>query len=574
MIRFFLALMILFIIAGIMGSCQDKPGRDLGKDKIQRYIEELDSIHIMLLKREFSLPPDSFFTVYSRIRTLYELIPDTSHKKIASYYKICDELYNNGGYHEAIQQGLHGIAISEHPLMRNNGENNRQFLYGLLAGCYIRIGQMDSALNMYRTARERSHLIADTIVQASAVNNLGVFFYSENQIDSARRYFIIADSLLHLDGLHESRKRNFHASVKNNLASLYELDGDYEKARIFYEENYKMYRKRKNTPQMISSGISLANAMLETGIEKQAVLLLNEMNGLLDTTRFENKTEQLIRLSSVYQKYYEQKGQYEKAQDYADREILLSDSLRTLEYQKMSKTMADLADINSAQFSNKIAMEKQARDALQRVSRLRFWVIFAIMFSGLGALTTLLVLYRQRSLLLKKNAIILEDKRFLAEKQLKAESHEKKLAELEVANKQKDLVQLALHLTQKQEWARYLNTLFERVENSKGYQRKKELNILKSEIRSQIHADREIQVLQQDIASLSTSFYDKLLKEFPGLSKTEIRMCSYIRLDLSTDQIAQLHNIAPGSVKIRRYRLKKKLNLSSDQDLDAFLRNF
>ena len=543
------------------------------KDEVQSYINELDSIHDMLNARDQSLPPDSFFNVYSRIRTLYEVIPDTSLHKINTYFKVCDELYNNGGYHEAIRQGLHGVAISGHPRMQNNGENSRQLLFGLIAGCYIRMGQMDSALLIYRTAVKRSHLIGDTIAQASAVNNLGVFFYSQNQIDSARRCFHISDSLLRIHDLREPWMRNFYGSVKTNLASLSEKAGDFEMALRIYRDNYKLYIQKKNLTHFFGTGISLANALLETGNEDEAKILLNELNNMLDTIWIENKLKHTIRLNSVYHKYYELEGNFARALVFAEREIKLSDSLRKLDDSKMSKTMAHLADINSTQFSLKIALEKQARDALQRVNRLRFWVIFAIMFSGLGALTTMFVLYRQRSLLLKKNVTIHEGKRLLAEKKLKAESQEKRLAELEVENKQKDLVQLALHLSQKQEWASYLNSLFERVENSKGYQRKKELNTLKSEIRSQIHVDREIEILQQNIASLSNTFYDKLHKVSPGLSKTETRMCSYIRLNLSTDQIAQLHNIDPGSVKIRRYRLKKKLNLSSDEDLDAFLRN-
>ena len=74
--------------------------------------------------------------------------------------------------------------------------------------------------------------------------------------------------------------------------------------------------------------------------------------------------------------------------------------------------------------------------------------------------------------------------------------------------------------------------------------------------------------------ALSSSFYDKLNTQFEGLTKTEIRLCSLIKLELDSKQIASLQNINPSSVKKSRNRLRKKLNLSPGQDLDAFLRTF
>jgi DNA-binding CsgD family transcriptional regulator len=73
------------------------------------------------------------------------------------------------------------------------------------------------------------------------------------------------------------------------------------------------------------------------------------------------------------------------------------------------------------------------------------------------------------------------------------------------------------------------------------------------------------------VENLSSAFYEKLHRQYPGLSKTDIKICSYIRLNLSNAQIAQLQNIEPSSLKVSRHRLRKKLNLGPDDDLDAFL---
>ena len=84
--------------------------------------------------------------------------------------------------------------------------------------------------------------------------------------------------------------------------------------------------------------------------------------------------------------------------------------------------------------------------------------------------------------------------------------------------------------------------------------------------------DKQIEHLRQNIDLLSREFYDKLGKQFTGLSKTDIKLCTFIKLGLTNSQIAHLQIIDPASVKVSRYRLKKKLNLSPDQDLDAFIK--
>jgi len=119
-----------------------------------------------------------------------------------------------------------------------------------------------------------------------------------------------------------------------------------------------------------------------------------------------------------------------------------------------------------------------------------------------------------------------------------------------------------------------LYSLVKRVENSRGKQRQKEFRNLKEDLQSQQYVDKELEHIQQNIDTLSSAFYDKLQASFPGLSKTEVKLSSFIKLNLSTAQIAQLQNITSKSVKMSRYRLKKKLRLVADQNLDEFLQSF
>ena len=71
--------------------------------------------------------------------------------------------------------------------------------------------------------------------------------------------------------------------------------------------------------------------------------------------------------------------------------------------------------------------------------------------------------------------------------------------------------------------------------------------------------------------------YDGLLEElkktYPGISKTDMKICVYTKLNLSTKEIADIMNISVRSVEMARYRLRKRLNLPPGQDISEMLQN-
>ncbi|MBT8221926.1 MAG: LuxR family transcriptional regulator, partial [Eudoraea sp.] len=66
-------------------------------------------------------------------------------------------------------------------------------------------------------------------------------------------------------------------------------------------------------------------------------------------------------------------------------------------------------------------------------------------------------------------------------------------------------------------------------------------------------------------------FLKNLEKTHPNLTPNDIRLCSYLRLNLSSKEMAELLHISPRSVEIKRYRLRKKLNLTHDENLVSYI---
>jgi DNA-binding CsgD family transcriptional regulator len=71
-----------------------------------------------------------------------------------------------------------------------------------------------------------------------------------------------------------------------------------------------------------------------------------------------------------------------------------------------------------------------------------------------------------------------------------------------------------------------------------------------------------------------SDFLVTLKTQFPNLTPSELKLCAYLRLNLSSKEIAQIMNISIKSVELARYRLRKKLGIQPDVNLFSFLLNF
>jgi ligand-binding sensor domain-containing protein/DNA-binding CsgD family transcriptional regulator len=70
------------------------------------------------------------------------------------------------------------------------------------------------------------------------------------------------------------------------------------------------------------------------------------------------------------------------------------------------------------------------------------------------------------------------------------------------------------------------------------------------------------------------NFFRRLKSEYPVLTPSDLKLCAYLRLNLATKEIAPLLNISVRGVEIRRYRLRKKLELPQEKNLVEFMIEF
>ena len=69
-------------------------------------------------------------------------------------------------------------------------------------------------------------------------------------------------------------------------------------------------------------------------------------------------------------------------------------------------------------------------------------------------------------------------------------------------------------------------------------------------------------------------FFKRLVEKYIDLNTNDLRFCAYLRLNLDAKEIARILNLSVNAIEKRRYRLRKKLELSSSDNLFEFLSNF
>jgi len=124
---------------------------------------------------------------------------------------------------------------------------------------------------------------------------------------------------------------------------------------------------------------------------------------------------------------------------------------------------------------------------------------------------------------------------------------------------------------------------FEHLEKIQNDVKLKDLEKLNTKLKTNLNTDlirikenktdKSIETFFSNFEKLYPNFKGFLLGISPKLTSKEIQLCAFLRMNLSSKEIAELHNITPESVHKARYRLRKKLQLTKEEDLSKFILN-
>jgi AraC family transcriptional regulator, chitin signaling transcriptional activator len=144
--------------------------------------------------------------------------------------------------------------------------------------------------------------------------------------------------------------------------------------------------------------------------------------------------------------------------------------------------------------------------------------------------------------------------------------------EEDVIYKSKELVNYTMLLVKKRELLTEmhddLKALKELVKNDASRQTVREL--LKK-INANLQSEEHIKVFEANFERVHHEFFSQLKSNFQDLTQKELQLCAFVRMNLTNKEIASILNISVRGIETARYRLRKRLGMTHEEDMAEFL---
>lgn len=155
-----------------------------------------------------------------------------------------------------------------------------------------------------------------------------------------------------------------------------------------------------------------------------------------------------------------------------------------------------------------------------------------------------------------------------AENKLKLQEYEKHILEMQVQSKASEVAGKSLSIAKQSEMIESIQNILDN-EN--------DVNQLISKIKKSIKINalnkNEWQSFEKNLIQSHEDFVHKLTRQYPQLTPRDMKLCIYLKMNLSSKEIAPLMNISFRGVELHRYRLRKKLELNQAISLSKFMIN-
>ncbi len=426
--------------------------------------------------------------------------------------------------------------IKASKLKESEGISNKEEL-GNIAIAYRHLKEYDKALDFAKKGLMKNQVEGDSSDIAAKHDIIGDILKSMDLLDSA---------LFHYKQSHKiSRSINDQILIKGALfeiASIHRHTGQYDSALTLLKSSL-----RSLTGNSIQNDLRLYlhNAIGGTYLD------LNKPDSAIyfSSIAFQsaskgNFIKNVIKSSEVIKKSYQKLGNWEKAFEYAE---LLEKYRDTLEINNQDSRFSDLRVLIETKDQEKIIASLEKQSEIDSLTKQRLIFLIGAIILALGGAT--LIIY-----LTFKNKQRLRN---LENENLKREAEKSK----------KELYEQTLHMV-------HLNNMYNRIEeNLKEVDKQKipEVRRILQKINIDKTLEKEWDNFQNYFSNVHGNFQKNLNREDIQLTENERRICSLIKVNLTNREIASLLNINEKSVRMSKYRLKKKLNLAEEEDLKRFI---
>ena len=177
--------------------------------------------------------------------------------------------------------------------------------------------------------------------------------------------------------------------------------------------------------------------------------------------------------------------------------------------------------------------------------------------------------FNRRKLIRKQHEIEL---RMQKEQEERLADLEKEKLAKEIRLKQNELASTTLNIAKKNEMILELKNML--VMNKDKFSNSQRYRSFVKKLNNSIQDTEDWKRFEVNFKELHEDFFERLLKSYPNLTPKDLKLCAYLKMNLSTKEIAPLMAISIRGVEIHRYRLRKKLKIDNSKNLSNFLITF
>lgn len=213
---------------------------------------------------------------------------------------------------------------------------------------------------------------------------------------------------------------------------------------------------------------------------------------------------------------------------------------------------------NTADLKNSDYVKKEKPNTDELIN----WIIIGLLILSIGVLTVLISKRKKEKLKLIEQ-INERDKAFkLYQNQVLSQS----------TSESKKIIQEIGMLSKRQsKWSKKLEEIVAGASKTKKQDIVDSVNSITQEMQSDVKIDQKKAQLNDNVRKVSNDFKKRLKIRYPQLIRSEVELCALIRLRMSNKEIAAVRNISLSSARTARYRLKKKLNIPENLEIEQVL---
>lgn len=403
------------------------------------------------------------------------------------------------------------------------------FMYGPMGNNYVTQDSLDKALQCYKKLKlSMTSLGVNNGIIQTTDGNIGALYLLQEQPDSAFLYIRIGNSSLrnHIDSM------NYYG----NMAFCYYLFGNYSASESYYDTSFFLVRED----------------------ESKEILL--------------NLYKDRYQLFKKQKRYHEALSDYEHFQlieDEMNKDALLLQSTRWSAQTRLTEKQNQI---------EKAKIEKDNLNLKNLNSRNRstfLWVISLFILLLIGSIIFFRLLGRKRENALLKLELHHQEKQTIIRNQQK-EINELELFQLKIKydNRKNDLVNFSIELQRKEELSSNIINLLKTLKITTESDTKIRVQELISFVKLNLSVENDVQNFMNQVDQINSEYIAKLTLRYKGMTKSDVQLSCFLRIGMTTKDIATIKNISPRSIEMSRYRLRKKIGLDSGVDLSSFFKEF